>query len=240
MKRLLLFVLFIPILVLSQKPSVISYNRYIPKNDKVIEFERGLKAHATKYHSKEWKWRVYTIESGPDAGGYMVIEGPSTWDGIDKRGTLGNEHMEDFYKNVLPYTTEKNSIGYLVFREELSTVQLTDFSEKIAITHVFPNPGRGGSIEAAIALLKKVWTESQQNVAVYEASSSGAPQYAIVTRYKQGLKEREMNFRKPIKERYDAVNGEGSYDKFVASVTTDLDHQWSELMFLSKELSGNE
>jgi quinol monooxygenase YgiN len=240
MKKLLLFLLCFPLIAICQKPTVISYNRFMPKNDKVLEFEKGLQAHAMKYHNNEWKWRVYTIESGPDAGGYMVIEGPSTWDALDKRGTLGTAHMQDFNKNVLPYTTEKNSIGYLTFREELSTVQLTDYTEKIAITHVFPNPGRGMSIEASISLLKKAWDEGQQTIAVYESSSSGAPQYSIVTRYKQGLKEKETTFRKPMKERYDAVNGSGSFDKFAASATTDVDHQWSELLFLNKELSSKE
>src|SRR5688500_3894181 len=238
MKKLLLFGLWFPLIAVCQNPTVISYNRYIPKNDKVLEFEKGLQAHAAKYHSTEWKWRVYTIESGPDAGGYLVIEGPATWDGLDKRGTLGKAHMEDFHKTVLPFTTEKNSIGYLAFREDLSTVQLTDFSDKIAITHVFPNPGKAAAVESAIKLLKNVWNESKQTIAVYEASSSGAPQYTVVTRYKQGLKERERDFRKPMKERYDAVNGEGSFDKFNASTSTDLDYQWSELLFYNKELSS--
>jgi hypothetical protein len=238
MKKLLLFALCLPLFAICQKPTVISYNRYFPKNDKVLEFEKGLQAHAEKYHTGEWKWRVYNIESGPDAGGYMVIEGPSTWDGLDKRGTLGKAHMEDFYKNVLPFTTEKNSIGNLVFREELSTVQLTDYSDKIAITHVFPNPGKSAAIETAIQLFKKVWEEGQQTVAVYEASSSGAPQYTIVTRYKQGLKERERDFRKPMKERYDKVNGDGSFDKFNASASADLNQQWSELMYFNKDLSS--
>lgn len=238
MKKLFLLALCFPLIAVCQNPTVISYNRYFPKNDKVLEFEKGLQAHIAKYHNKDWKWRVYTIESGPNAGGYMVIEGPSTWDALDKRGTLGKPHMEDFYKNVLPHTTEKNSIGYLVFKEELSTVQLTDYSDKIAVTHVFPKPGRGAAIEASIKLLKKAWEAGEQTVAVYEASSSGAPEYVVVTRYKQGLKEREVDFRKPMKERYDAVNGAGAYDKFTASVTTDLDHQWSELMFLDKELSS--
>jgi len=238
MKKLLLFAICLPLFAISQKPNVVSYNRYIPKNDKVLEFEKGFQAHAEKYHTGEWKWRVYNIESGPDAGGYMVIEGPATWDALDKRGTLGKAHMDDFYKNVLPFTTDKNSMGYLVFREELSTVQLTDFVDKIAITHVFPNPGKSGAVETAITLLKKVWEQGQQTVAVYEASSSGAPQYAVVARYKQGLKEKDMNFRKPIKERYDAANGEGSFDKFNASVSVDVDHQWSELLFFNKELSS--
>lgn len=237
MKRFLLILIGFPLLTVAQKPTVLSYTRYIPKNDKVIEFEQGLKDHAAKYHSKEWKWRVYTIQSGPDAGGYLVIEPTATWDAVDKRGTLGKEHMNHFYKNVLPYTTEKNSMGFLEFREDLSTVQQSDYTDKIVITHVFPKPGRSGSIESQAMLLKKVWAEAQQNIAAYEASASGEPQYAFVTRYKQGLKERERDFRKPMKERYDAVNGAGSFDKFNASIAADVNHQWSEMLFLDTELS---
>jgi hypothetical protein len=238
MKQLFILVLCLPLIAVSQKPTVISYNRYMPKNDKVLEFENGLKAHVAKYHSGDWKWRVYTTESGPFAGGYLIIEGPSTWDGFDKRGTLGNEHMEDFFKNVLPYTTENNEIGYLVFRDDLSTVQMTDYTEKIAITHVFPKPGRNASIESSIKQLKKMWEASDQTVAVYEASASGKPRYSIVTRYKQGLKERERDFRKPANERFDAVNGKGAFEKFNATGVTDVDHQWTELAFLNTELSS--
>ncbi len=98
-----------------QKPTVISYNRFVPKNDKVLEFESALKMHADKYHTGNWKWRVYDIQSGPDAGGYMIIEGPVTWDQLEKRGNLGKEHTDDFLKNVLPLTMDKNSQGFLCF-----------------------------------------------------------------------------------------------------------------------------
>lgn len=237
MKKLLFLGLFVPLFAVCQKPTVISYNRYLPKTDKVLEFEKGLKSHATKYHSAEWKWRVYDIQSGPDAGGYLVIESPKTWDQVDKRGTLGKEHTEDFLKNVLPHTTDKNSLGFVVFREELSSVALTDFADKIAIAHVFPKPGKMFAAEETIKLLKKMWDDSDQSVAVYESSSSGQFHYLVVTRYKQGLKEREFDFRKPMKERYNAVNGEGAYDKFIASTVEDIEHIWAEMLFLNTDLS---
>lgn len=238
MKKLLFLLLAAPMFSAAQDPSVISYNRYMPKNDKVLEFEAGFKAHAEKYHSTEWKWRVYNIESGPDGSGYLVIEGPSTWDALDKRGTLGKEHTEDFLKNVLPFTTEKNSIGYLVFREELSTVKLTDYADKIAVQHIYPKIGKMAAVEASISRFKKIWEAAEQSIAVYEVSASGELGFKIVTRYKQGLKERERNFRKPIKERFNAIYGPGAYDKFNVSLATDLDHQWIELLSLNTELSS--
>ncbi len=103
---------------------------------------------------------------------------------------------------------------------------------------MFPKPGKVPAIERDLKLLKKVWDESKQNVAVYEMSASGAPQFLVVTRYTQGLKEREPDFRKPMKERYNAVNGAGAFDKFMSSITENVEHQWAELMFFNPELSS--
>ena len=69
MKKFLCILLLIPILGISQTKNVISVNKVFPKADKVLEFEKALAAHAQKYHTGDWKWRVYEIQSGPDAGG---------------------------------------------------------------------------------------------------------------------------------------------------------------------------
>jgi hypothetical protein len=62
------------------------------KNDKVSEFEKALANHAQKYHTGDVKWRVWSIQSGPDAGGYMVTEGPNNWTALDSRGDISAEH----------------------------------------------------------------------------------------------------------------------------------------------------
>ena len=72
----------------------------------MLEFEKALTAHAQKYHTGDWKWRVYEIQSGPDAGGYHIVEGPNSWDEIDKRGNLGSDHNNDWNKNVAIYLTD--------------------------------------------------------------------------------------------------------------------------------------
>lgn len=237
MKNLFFIALLFPLFAAAQKPTVISVTRFFPKNDKIAEFEKVLKNHATKYHTGTWSWRVYTIESGPDAGGYHIVEGPATWDQVDKRNNLGAEHMNDLYKNLLP-TVEKTTQSFVTYREDLSSVQLTDYTDKIAITHVFPKPGRFFDTENNIMLAKKVWDASKQDIAVYESSSSGPGQFIIVTRYKDGLKERELNYRKPMKERFNETNGEGSFDKWQASIAETTDSQWSEMLFLDANLSA--
>ena len=69
MKKIFFLVMLVPLFGLSQK-NVMSSFRAFPKVDKVLEFEKAVAAHAQKYHTGDWKWRVWVIQSGPDANGY--------------------------------------------------------------------------------------------------------------------------------------------------------------------------
>jgi hypothetical protein len=238
MKKLFYLVIAMPFIVLAQDKTLVTAERIFPKADKVQAFEKALTSHAQKFHKGDQKWRVFSIQTGPDAGGYHVVEGPMTWDGLDKRGDLGPEHLTDYSTNIATYLTDRSTSGYSVYRADLSSVQLTDYADKTAITHVYPKPGYGEETEDMIKKLKKTWDASNQSVAVYESSSSGAPQMIIVTRYKEGLKEREMNFRKSMKERFNASNGEGSWAAYQQGLKTAIDHSWSEILFYESKLSS--
>ena len=83
MRKIFLLCLLVPILGISQPKNVSSADRVFPKVDKVLEFEKALGAHAQKYHKGDFKWRVLAIQTGPDAGGYQITEGPTSWEAID-------------------------------------------------------------------------------------------------------------------------------------------------------------
>jgi len=134
--------MLLPCLGFSQVKNVVSADRIFPKADKAAEFEKALAAHAQKYHTGSWKWRVFEIESGPDFGGYHVVEGPNTWTTLDSRGNISKEHTADWNRNVAPLVTDKGSSGYSTFNDELSTVQLTDYSNNIIIVHTYIKPGQ--------------------------------------------------------------------------------------------------
>jgi hypothetical protein len=238
MRKFFLFCILVPLIGIGQNKNVVNANRVFPKVDKVLEFEKALASHAQKYHTGDWKWRVFEIQSGPDAGGYHITEGPSSWEGIDSRGNLGTEHNNDWNKSVALYLTDKGSSSYSVFQDTLSTVALTDWADKINITHWYPKIGWGGKVREAIVKMKPAWKDGGESVAVYMASSSGPAQYTIVTRYKQGLKERAPNFRKSFKDRYEAANGEDSYEDFLDVLREYLTDSWSELLFYRADLSS--
>ncbi|MBL0358582.1 MAG: hypothetical protein IPP72_17730 [Chitinophagaceae bacterium] len=238
MRKIILLCMLMPVMVMAQKKNVVNANRVFPKVDKVLEFEKALAAHAQKYHTGDWKWRVFEIQSGPDAGGYHITEGPASWEQIDGRGNLGEEHNNDWNKNVAIYLTDRGSSAYSVYHDSLSSVALTDYTKMINITHWYPKIGWGYKLRETIAKFKKVWDAGGESVAVYVASSSGAPQFAMVTRYKQGLKEREDGFRKPFKERYEAIYGADSWDAVAEIYQNYTEKLWSELLSLRADLSS--
>ena len=237
-RMLILICALTPFTARTQTKYLVSSHRVFPKVDKVLEFEKAVAAHAQKYHSGTSHWRVFMIQSGPDIGGYHITEGPTSWETEDTRGDLGTEHNVDWNRTVAIHLTDRQSGGYYVYNDSLSTVALGDFSEKINISHVFPKMAKGEEVISIIKKLKKYWTANGITVAVYTASSSGPAQYTLVTRYKQGLKERAPNFRKPFKELYESANGAGSHAAYLKDVAEFTNDVWSELLILRPELSS--
>ena len=238
MRKLLVICLLVPFVGFSQVKNVLNATRVFPKQDKISEFEKALANHAQKYHTGDWKWRVWSIESGPDAGGYMITEGPNSWDQLDTRGDLGAEHTADWAKNVAPLTTERGSSTYAEFQADLSTVQLTDYADKIVINHSVAKPGKIGAFPDMIKKLKNAWQASGQSVAVYQEVASGEPGYLTVIRLKAGLKELAKGYRKPMKDLYNAANGDGSFDTYLKDYADDVQSRWSEILIFKPDLSS--
>jgi hypothetical protein len=237
MKKIIILLMLIPVLGISQS-NVVSSFKVFPKVDKSQEFEKALIAHVQKYHTGDWKWNVWEVQSGPDYGSFMVVEGPLSWDQFDKRGTLGDAHTTDWAKNVAPFTTERGVSIYSEFSTELSNVGITDYADKILINHMLPKPGKVVDVASMIGKLKKVWTEGKEVVAVYSTTGSGAPEFLTVTRLKNGLKELSDDYRKPMSERFNASHGEGSWNYFLSDYSKNVESRWSELLFKRADLSS--
>ncbi|NEU08035.1 hypothetical protein GZH53_06890 [Flavihumibacter sp. R14] len=238
MRKIFTLMLLVPFLALGQNKTVLNSFRIYPKPDKVTEFNKALANHAQKYHTGDWKWRVWSIESGPESGGYMVSEGPSSWDLIDKRGDISPEHLSDWDNNVSPLTINQGTAIYLTFKPELGTAQMTDYADKIIINHMTALPGRIQAVEDLIKKQKKMWENGKESIAVYSLLASGEPGYVVVSRLRGGLKELAEGFRKPIAERYNEANGAGSFDTFLKDYAGAVQKRWSELLIYRPELSS--
>jgi len=147
----------------------------------------------------------------------MSTEGPTTWATLDGRADISAEHTADWEKNVLPLTDGRGQSGYYDFQADLSTVQLTDYADKILINHMTAKPGMIVNTMTLIQKLKNVWVAGKESVAVYSVAYSGEPGYITVTRLKDGLKELASDYRKPMADRFNAANGAGSFDVWLCT-----------------------
>jgi hypothetical protein len=238
MRKIFFLLLIMPLISISQSKNVVNVSRYFCKPDKVVEFEKALSSHSQKYHKGDWHWRVWTIETGPDAGGYMITEGPSDWASIDSRGEISAEHTADWNKNVAPLITPQFTSGYYQFEADLSTSNLTDYADKIIINHMTAKPGKVYALTSMVSKLKKVWEAGKESVAIYSITASGDPGLIQVTRLKQGLKELADGFRKPMAERFNEVYGAGAWDNFLSDYENNVEKRWSELLIYQANLSS--
>jgi hypothetical protein len=238
-KMISLLFLLIPFISIGQTKNVIATNRVFPKVDKQLQFEKALAIHAKKFHTGDVTWRVFEIASGPDAGGFHISEGPKSWESKDVRGDINVEHNNDWHKNVTPFLTERYAVSYAVFIDSLSTIAIDDYADKMQITHIYPKPGCTKNMVSMLVKLKKAWEAEGNTIAVFQINASGVAQYAIVTRYKKGLKEKADGFRKPFKETYENIYGAGSYDAYLEVVKENMNDSWSELLFFRKDLSSD-
>ena len=203
MRKLLFICLLVPLVGFSQVKNVLNATRVFAKQDKITEFEKALANHAQKYHTGDWKWRVWSIESGPDAGGYMITEGPDSWSQLDSRGDLGAEHTADWEKNVAPLTQDRSGITtYTEFQPDLSTVQLTDFSDKIVITHILARPGKIGAIPDLIKKQKNVQRVTAHRLLFIHWSLPGGLGYLTVTRPRMRFEGNGIRLPKTIERTF--------------------------------------
>jgi hypothetical protein len=219
------------------KQNTLSTYRVWVKDGHTEAFKAAVANHAQKFHTGNWKWRVSEVITGPDSGAYMINEGPNSWTDIDGRGTLGPEHDKDYATNILPHTEKSSPEMFVVYEADASTTAATNWSTKAGITHYFYKPGRGPATFAWLKSLKPVIEKIGGNVVVWSTAFSGEGQFILVRRFKDGLKDMDLD-TPSVRKTYDEIHGPGSYERALEDMGRNLSHVYSELIEAKPELSS--
>jgi hypothetical protein len=219
------------------KKNTITTHRVWVKSGHEAAFKAALAAHAQKYHTGSWKWRVSDVVSGPDSGSFQIVEGPNSWTDLESRGDLGAEHSKDYQNNVQPHIEKSGPRSYMTYQESASTTGAANWSTKSAITHFYFKPGRGPATLEVIKSYKKSWEKQGINIVVWAPYSSGEPQYTIVRRFKNGFKDLDDN-GPSMRQAFEDANGAGSFDKVQDEINRCVDHTVSEMIEFNGELSS--
>ena len=76
-------------------------------------------------------------------------------------------------------------------------------------------------------------------MAVYESTLSGEPRFIIVSRYKNGLKDRDVQKADPYDVRFTKVNGADGWSTWLKNYKEGLNSTSSEILYL-KPLLGSQ
>jgi len=60
----------------------------------------------------------------------------------------------------------------------------------------------------------------------------------VVTRYTKGLKERDQVNATPFEQRFEKINGTGSFKKYMDNIKAGVESQWTELLYGKPELGS--
>jgi len=248
MKRTLsvLLLLIVPAFLFAQeakqapelKKNTLSAYRVWAKDGHNDALKAAIAAHGKKYHTGNWKWRVYEVLTGPDGGAFMISEGPNTWTEVESRADLGAEHMKDYDTNVAPHVEKSTSDMYATYQPDASTVEGAAFSTtKVLIRQAYLKPGRRFYALATLRDWKQVWEKCGVNIVTWGSFYSGEPRFIIAGRLEQGfadLDDSSVSFRKAA----DEIFGPGAYERLVADDAANYSRFVDEIIEYKAELSS--
>jgi hypothetical protein len=215
----------------------LSVFRVVPKPGHTVALESAMRAHAQKFHSGNWKWRVSQIITGPDSGGYQIAEGPNSWTDIDGRGDLGAEHSKDFETAILPHVERMSPEMYATYEESASNVAAEAWSTKSVITHYYVKPARGAALLSIFRTFKAVGDKAGLNVVVWSSFNSGPGQYIVVRRLKNGFKDFDAGLP-TLRSVYDSMHGAGAYERALDEIARCTERIESEIIEHKPELGS--
>ncbi|WP_221442707.1 MULTISPECIES: hypothetical protein [Aequorivita] len=245
MKNLIFIILLLPLLAISQNNAeygVFENAILIPNPTQVTQFEKGIAAHNKKFHGEgPYAGRVYWISNGPYTGSYVWVMGPFPWSALDNRPAQKDGHDTDWNNNVAPYmTADSGSQSYWRGRNELSRFP-KDFTIKNMEVDYWDI--KRGKYEDAMKLVKKV----------YDVYSEKSPNdtYGIYTNEFSSTKEGRdlavisffdksawLGQDRGFVEKYEIVNGKGSWKEFLNDWMAVTEGGETELWIFRPDLSG--
>jgi hypothetical protein len=235
MKKLLfiLTLLFIwsAAISLAQEKATISVYRVFAKPGKDEALKKAIAAHAQKFHTGKWKWRVFSVLSGVDEGAYQILKGPNSWTELEGRNDISEEHMRDYDANVTPLVEKTTPALYLTYERDVSSDSVSGPSKKTLIRRLYVKPGKGASVENYASIWKKVYEKLGVPVAAYWTFFSGEPEFILAYRLPNGFIDLEQPMGKRIRETFNEIAGNGAYDRYaedLGSLVTKIDNEMIE------------
>ena len=196
------------------------------------KFEAAVKTHNEKYH-KEGKYAasLYAVSTGNEAGWYVWAMGPITFTDLDSRPGKG-DHIKDWQKNVAPYVADYGRVEYWRWSESLSNWKESD-EKMINLWWVDIERGEYYRFKSFMKKVVPIFKDKDDEMNVYNSAfnQGDGRDVAMVWPMENWASMDVEDWN--MKEEYDKMYGEGSWDNaleewedFVAGMVSEV---WREV-----------
>jgi hypothetical protein len=225
-------------LSLAQDKTTVTTYRVVAKPGKEEALKKAIAAHAAKFHTGNWKWRVFSVISGSDEGAYQMNEGPNSWTDLEGRKDISDEHTRDYDSNILPLVERSTPHTYLSYQRQLSSDSAIAPVKKVLIRHFYPKPGKGPRIANFATMWKKVYDKLGVSMAAYWSFFSGQPHFVSAVRLRNGFVDLEQPMGQKMRDTYDEMYGAGSYVRYLEDLDQYVERIDEEMIELMPDLSS--
>lgn len=227
-KLLMIVSCFIATAARTQETQLFTVEMIKAKAGQMAAFEAAWQSHVAKFHAKDLKTRhVHSILSGPYLGYYQLMEGPSTFAGMDGTNPQKKEHDLDYDEHVLPNIEVRK--GNLIYAHMDSLSYRTDVHPEKILTTVFHL--KGGAEKEFLAEMKRTANidrkiNSRSSYNCYALHFGGSlQQVMLITILPEGFSQLEAGYFPAVTEAFKK-----------AYIATYTQQQWDRRNKLLKDL----
>lgn len=184
----------------SQGKTLYTMNTVKAKQGMRSAFEEGWKKHVANFHTKDHKLNVYEIMSGNNIGTYQIVEGPISYEDMDKERSDAKEHGADLQKLFLLTNEDSRTNGTYRWDDTASfNGNVTAEKFVVTVTHLKSTEGFSTlrEIQRNNKIQAKVFPNARPNFSnnYYVKLWAGSdPVHVSVRNLKEGYKQLEANF----------------------------------------------
>jgi hypothetical protein len=188
----------------------------MPKHGMEKQFEAGITAHNTKYHSvAPYKARCATITHGAGSDGWYVwVMGPMTYTDMDNEPNGNKEHDDDWSKNVDTYVDQYGESKLWKLREDLSYTPANYNPSNVDVWGITIKPGMRYKFDELMKKWKGMWETKKYTFCLRVFNSDLMTEGHNASIVFSFDKYAEFDLDISWKNDYEAMYGAGSWASF--------------------------
>ncbi len=240
MKKVLSFVFsLLCVSLIAQNDIIFELVTITPKDGITEELVSKMKAHNDQFHSEGAHGaRVYSINTGTEAGKLIWVMGPTTWSEIENRPAGGD--LDSDWANVTGLLENEVRVEYFEFEPTLSNFPVDFDVKNLWIRMTDLKPWQGYRYRALLEKIHKVYVEKfpNQSRGVYfnELGNSRDGRDVMTVQFFDSLTwmDEDRNFA----AKYEEVHGFGTWRTFMSEIEDIVAGSDLLMMSLLPEMGG--